>query len=120
VKHFKWTPPQRGKRRIHKKPRSSEIQACRPWLATELSIVRPRILVCLGATAARSLLGKEFSITRQHGKVVESELSPFTIATVHPSSILRAPDAESRRQQMRAFVEDLKQVVVLATKTRAK
>jgi uracil-DNA glycosylase family protein len=120
VKHFKWTPSERGKRRIHKKPRDSEIQACRPWLAAELSVVRPRILVCLGATAAQSLLGKEFSVTRQHGELVESELAPFTIATVHPSSILRAPDAESRRRQMRAFVEDLKQVVVLATKTRAK
>ena len=120
VKHFKWTPSERGKRRIHKKPRSSEIQACRPWLAAELSFVRPRILVCLGATAAQSLLGKEFSVTRRHGKLVESELAPFTIATVHPSSILRAPDAESRRQQMRAFVEDLKQVFVLATKTRAR
>ena len=120
VKHFKWTPAERGKRRIHKKPRYSEIQACRPWLAAELSIVRPRVLVCLGATAAQSLLGKEFSVTRQHGKLVASELAPFTIATVHPSSILRAPDAESRRQQMRAFVDDLKQVVVLATKTPAK
>lgn len=120
VKHFKWTLAERGKRRIHKKPRSSEIQACRPWLAAELSIVRPLILVCLGATAAQSLLGREFSVTRQHGKLVESELAPFTMATVHPSSILRAPDAESRRQQMRAFVDDLRQVVVLATKTHAK
>jgi uracil-DNA glycosylase len=119
VKHFKWTPSERGKRRIHKKPRSSEIQACRPWLAAELSLVRPRILVCLGATAAQSLLGREFSVTREHGKLVESDLAPFIIATVHPSSILRAPDAESRRQQMRAFVEDLKRVVVLATKKRA-
>jgi uracil-DNA glycosylase family protein len=116
VKHFKWTPSERGKRRIHKKPRYSEIQACRPWLAAELSIVRPRILVCLGATAAQSLLGKEFSVTRQHGQLVESELAPFTIATVHPSSILRALDAESRRQQMRAFVDDLKKVTMLATR----
>jgi uracil-DNA glycosylase len=120
VKHFKWTPSERGKHRIHKKPRYSEIQACRPWLAAELSVVRPRILVCLGATAAQSLLGREFSVTRQHGKFVESELAPFTIATVHPSSILRAPDAESRRQQMRAFVDDLKQVAALATKAPAK
>jgi uracil-DNA glycosylase len=87
VKHFKWTLSERGKRRIHKKPRYSEIQACRPWLAAELSVVRPRILVCLGATAAQSLLGKEFSVTREHGKLVASELAPFTIATVHPSSI---------------------------------
>jgi DNA polymerase len=118
VKHFKWTPSERGKRRIHKKPRSSEIQACRPWLAAELSIVRPQVLVCLGATAAQSLFGREFSVTRQHGKLVESDLATYTIATVPPSSILRAPDAESRRQQMRAFVEDLKQVAVFATKIR--
>jgi uracil-DNA glycosylase len=120
VKHFKWTPSERGKRRIHKKPRSSEVQACRPWLAAELSIVRPRILVCLGATAAQSLLGRQFSVTRQRGQLVESDLAPFTIATVHPSSILRAPDAESRRQQMRAFVGDLRKIVMLATKTPAK
>jgi uracil-DNA glycosylase family protein len=118
VKHFKWTPSDRGKRRIHKKPRSSEIQACRPWLTAELSSVKPRVLVCLGATAAQSLLGKEFSVTRQHGKLVESDLAPYAIATVHPSSILRAPDAESRRRQMREFVDDLKQVAALA-KTRA-
>jgi uracil-DNA glycosylase family protein len=118
VKHFKWTPSDRGKRRIHKKPRSSEIQACRPWLTAELSSVKPRVLVCLGATAAQSLLGKECSVTRQHGKLVESDLAPYAIATVHPSSILRAPDAESRRRQMREFVDDLKQVAALA-KTRA-
>jgi uracil-DNA glycosylase family protein len=117
VKHFKWTPSERGKRRFHEKPRSFEIQACRPWLAAELSLVSPKVLVCLGATAAQSLLGKEFSVTRQRGKLVESDLAPFTIATVHPSSILRAPDAESRKQQMRAFVDDLKHVAVLARKS---
>ena len=114
VKHFKWTPSERGKRRIHKKPRASEIQACRPWLAAELTSITPRVLVCLGATAAQSLLGKEFSVTRQHGKLAESDLAPFAIATVHPSSILRAPDAESRRRQMREFVDDLKQVAAMA------
>jgi uracil-DNA glycosylase len=119
VKHFKWTQSERGTRRLHKKPRSSEIQACRPWFTAELSVVRPRILVCLGATAAQSLLGKEFSVTRQHGKLVKSDLAPFTIATVHPSSILRAPDAESHRRQMSEFVDDLRQVATLA-KTRAK
>jgi uracil-DNA glycosylase len=119
VKHFKWTSSERGRRRIHKKPRSSEIQACRPWLTAELTSVKPRVLVCLGATAAQSLLGKEFSVTRQHGKLVESDLALFAMATVHPSSILRAPDAESRRRQMREFVEDLKQVARLA-KTRTK
>jgi uracil-DNA glycosylase family protein len=116
VKHFKWTASERGKRRIHKKPRYSEIQACRPWLTAELSTVKPRVLVCLGATAAQSLLGKEFSVTRQHGKLVESDLAPFAIATVHPSSILRAPDAELRRRQMREFVDDLKQVAALANR----
>jgi uracil-DNA glycosylase len=115
VKHFKWTPSEPGKRRIHKKPRSSEIQACRSWLVAELSSVRPRVLVCPGATAAQTI-GKDFSVTRQCGKLVDSELAPFTIATVHPSSIFRAPDEESRRQQMRAFVEDLEQVVALAVK----
>ena len=120
VKHFKWTPSERGKRRIHKKPRYSEIQACRPWLDAELSIVKPQVLVCLGATAAQSLLGKGFSVTQQHGKLVESELATFTIATVHPSSILRAPDEESRREQMHSFVEDLKYVAALVTKTPAK
>ena len=116
VKHFKWTPSERGKRRIHKKPRYSEIQACRPWLDAELSIVKPQVLVCMGATAAQSLLGKGFSVTQQHGKLVESELAPFTIATVHPSSILRAPDEESRREQMRSFVEDLKHAATLVPK----
>jgi uracil-DNA glycosylase family protein len=120
VKHFKWKPSDRGKRRIHEKPRSSEIQACRPWLAAELAVVKPQILVCLGATAAQSLLGREFSVTRQHGKLVKSDLAPLTIATVHPSSILRAPDAESRRLQMRAFVDDLKHIGVLARKPAAR
>lgn len=114
VKHFKWTPSERGKRRIHKKPRSSEIQACRPWLTAEIRSVKPRVVVCLGATAAKSLLGKEFSVTRQHGKLVESDMAPYAIATVHPSSILRAPDAESRRRQMREFVDDLRQLATLA------
>lgn len=119
VKHFKWTSSERGKRRIHKKPSYSEIQACRPWLTAELNCVKPRVLVCLGATAAQSLLGKEFSVTRQHGKLVESDLAPFAIATVHPSSILRAADAESRQRQMREFVNDLRQIATLA-KIRAK
>ena len=116
VKHFKWTPSERGKRRIHKKPRYSEILACRPWLEAELHAVKPRILVCLGATAAQSLLGKNFSVTRQHGELVDSELAPFAIATMHPSSILRARDAESRQQQMSTFIDDLRQVARLAAK----
>jgi uracil-DNA glycosylase len=107
VKHFKWAPAERGKRRIHKKPRSSEIQACRPWLDAELGLVKPRVLVCLGATAAQSLLGKSFSVSRQRGQMVQSELAPHVVATVHPSSILRAGDERSRQEQMLAFVRDL-------------
>ena len=107
VKHFSWAPDQRGKRRIHKKPRYSEIQACRPWLEAEISATHPRIIICLGATAAQALLGKEFSVMRQRGKFVPSPLAPRVIATVHPSSILRAQDDESRRQQKQAFIRDL-------------
>jgi DNA polymerase len=113
VKHFKWAPSERGKRRIHKKPRYSEIVACRPWLDVELKLVRPQILVCLGATAAQSLLGKSFSVTRQRGRLVASELAPRVITTVHPSSILRAPDEAARKVQMRDFVRDLKAVARL-------
>jgi DNA polymerase len=114
VKHFKWSPAERGKRRIHKKPRYNEIKACRPWLDAELAVVKPKILVCLGATAAQSLLGKSFSVTRQRGQVVKSPLAPLVMATVHPSSILRAQDSESRKTQMRAFVADLKRAALLA------
>jgi len=92
VKHFKWVPAERGKRRIHKKPRSSEIEACRPWLDAELQVVRPEVLVCLGASAAHALLGKDFRVTRDRGKLIASPLAPQVIATVHPSSILRAQD----------------------------
>ncbi|HZW80665.1 MAG TPA: UdgX family uracil-DNA binding protein [Candidatus Deferrimicrobiaceae bacterium] len=113
VKHFKWAPAQRGKRRIHKKPRSSEIQACRPWLDAELEIVKPEILVCLGATAAQSILGSEISVTRQRGQPVASPLGPKVVATVHPSSILRAPDAASRQSQMQEFVRDLTKIAAL-------
>jgi DNA polymerase len=107
VKHFKWSPDERGKRRIHKKPRSAEIQACRPWLDAEIRLVKPRILVCLGATAAQVLLGNDFSVTRQRGRWVGSSLAPKVMGTVHPSSILRARDSESRNTQMQAFVRDL-------------
>src|SRR6185369_9258294 len=92
VKHFKWEP--RGKRRIHQKPNSVEIAACRPWLDAELAVVRPDVLVCLGATAAQALLGRSFRVSRQRGRFVTSALAPRVLATVHPSSILRAPDAE--------------------------
>src|SRR5918999_524509 len=106
VKHFKWTA--RGKRRIHAKPSWGEIAACRPWLEAELAVVRPRVLVCLGATAAQALLGRDFRVTQRRGELVESDLAPVATATVHPSSILRAPDEESRRADYAAFVEDLR------------
>jgi len=108
VKHFKWEP--RGKRRIHSKPNAAEVSACRPWLETEIALVKPRILVCLGATAAQALLGKTFKVSRQRGEFVPSSLAPLVTATVHPSSILRAQDDESRREEMRHFVEDFKKV----------
>ena len=113
VKHFKWTPAERGGRRIHKKPRSSEIEACRPWLDAEIRLVKPQVIVCLGATAAQSLLGKTFSVTRQRGQLVESTLASHVIATVHPSSILRARDDAARQLQTREFVADLKKVASL-------
>jgi DNA polymerase len=118
VKHFKWVPDERGKRRIHKKPRYSEINACRPWLDAELAVVKPQVLVCLGATAAQALLGKDFSVTRRRGELVESGLAPYVMATVHPSSILRAVDHESRHLQMESFVEDLRKIVPLIKKPR--
>ena len=106
VKHFKWRA--RGKRRIHQKPNAEEIAACRPWLDAELAAVRPRVLVALGATAAQALLGRSFRVTRQRGIPVESDLAPFVLATVHPSSILRAPDEPARREAYAAFVADLR------------
>lgn len=107
VKHFKWEP--RGKRRIHAKPNAAEIGACRPWLEVEIALVRPRVLVCLGATAAQALLGRSFKVSRQRGELITSPLAPVVTATVHPSSILRAPD-ETRREEMRRFVHDLKKI----------
>jgi DNA polymerase len=105
VKHFKWRP--RGKRRIHQKPNAEEIKACRPWLDAELETVRPRVLVCLGSTAAQALLGRQFRVTRERGRFVESSLAERVIATVHPSSILRARDDAEREQAMADFVADL-------------
>lgn len=110
VKHFKWVPAERGKRRIHKKPRATEIRACRPWLDAEINQLKPQVLVCLGATAAQSLLGKDFSVSRQRGQLVESPLAPKVMATVHPSSILRAPDEDARKAQKQAFIQDLKTI----------
>jgi uracil-DNA glycosylase family protein len=110
VKHFKWVG--RGKRRIHQKPNWSEIAACRPWLDGELAAVEPRVLVCIGATAAQALLGRQFRVTRERGKRVESDLAQHVLATIHPSAILRG-DPESREQEYAAFVRDLKVVAKL-------
>jgi uracil-DNA glycosylase family protein len=110
VKHFKWRA--KGKRRIHQKPSWSEIAACRPWFDAELGAVKPRVLVCLGATAAQSLIGRDFRITRQRGRPVESDLAPVVVATIHPSAILRADD-EDRDKEMEAFVSDLRGVARL-------
>jgi uracil-DNA glycosylase len=106
VKHFSWEP--RGKRRIHKKPRASEIKACRPWLEAELRAVKPVILVCLGATAAQSVLGPQFKLTQHRGTMQTSPMAPQVLATIHPSAVLRAPDSEGRRLAYDSLVEDLK------------
>ncbi len=105
VKHFKWEP--RGKRRIHKKPNAAEITACRPWLQSEISVVHPRAIVCLGATAAQAVISRSFKVSTQRGIFVPSDLAEFVTATVHPSSILRAPSDEARRIERARFVEDL-------------
>lgn len=111
VKHFKWEP--RGKRRIHAKPNAHEIRACRPWLEAEIEAIHPRILVCLGATAAQSILGREFRVTQRRGEVVPSLLGTPAVATVHPSSILRAPDPATRERELIQFIEDLRSVARL-------
>ena len=108
VKHFKWEA--RGKRRIHAKPNAAEVAACAPWLAAELEVIQPLVLVCLGATAAQALLGRQFRVTADRGKWIESPLAPHVMATVHPSSILRAPDGDTRRLEMARFVSDLRPV----------
>jgi uracil-DNA glycosylase len=110
VKHFKWQA--RGKRRIHQKPNWAEMTACRPWLEAELSVVQPRVLVLLGATAAQTLLGRQFRVTQRRGELVDSDLAEFVTATVHPSSILRGEPSE-REQNFRAFVRDLEVVAKL-------
>jgi uracil-DNA glycosylase len=108
VKHFKWEA--RGTRRIHAKPAWSEQMACKPWLEAELAVVRPRVLVCLGATAAQSLLGKQFRVTKERGRWLESDLAEYVTATIHPSAVLRERDTESRRRALAALVADLKLV----------
>src|SRR6266705_2976797 len=114
VKHFKWEP--RGKRRIHKKPNSREIAACRPWLEAELRLVKPKLLVCLGATAAQAVFGPLFRVTRERGKVLSSKFAPKVLATVHPSSLLRQPDEQSRQREYKRFVLDLRAAVRAAAK----
>lgn len=108
VKHFKFEP--RGKRRIHKKPNALQIAACRPWLDAELAVVRPEIVVLLGATAAQGIMGRNFRVTQHRGQWVQSKIAPFVLATVHPSSILRAQDQESRHREMAQFIADLEPV----------
>lgn len=117
VKHFKWEP--RGKRRLHKKPNALEISACRPWLEAEINAVKPEVVVLLGATAAQGVLGSEFRVTRQRGQWVQSNIAPLVMATVHPSSILRAPDDDSRHEEMRKFVVDLRRVATQIRGLRA-
>jgi DNA polymerase len=111
VKHFKWVP--RGKRRIHSKPSSMEIRACHPWLEEEIRAVAPDAIVCLGATAAQALLGKDFRVTKQRGAFVKSNLAPYVMATVHPSALLRAPDEETRHAEYRRFVDDLRKIATV-------
>jgi len=108
VKHFKFE--ERGKRRIHKKPRVSEVKACHPWLEAEISLLKPEVIVCLGATAAQALLGPKFRLTKERGKFVTHPWGPHVTATIHPSAVLRAPDAEQRHEEYRKFVDDLKGV----------
>jgi uracil-DNA glycosylase family protein len=109
VKHFKWRQG-RGKRRLHQRPNAAEIAACRPWLDAELAVVSPKILVCLGATAAKALLGRNVRVTRDRGRFLESELAPAVTVTVHPSSILRMDDEEERREARRGLSADLRKV----------
>jgi len=111
VKHFKWEP--RGKRRLHSKPNAREIAACSPWLGEELAQLKPVVLVCLGATAAQALLGRSFKLLANRGKVLPTTLAEHAVATVHPSSVLRAPDSESRAQARRDLIKDLKVVAGL-------
>ena len=108
VKHFKFEP--RGKRRLHKKPNMEEIRACRPWLEAEIQVVQPKIIVCLGATAAQAILGPAFRVTKSRGQLLPSTVAPFVLATVHPSSLLRAPDEAARRSGIESFIQDLVEV----------
>ena len=108
VKHFKWEP--RGKKRIHKKPNAAEIAACRPWLQAEIDVIKPRVIICLGSTAAQAVIGPKFRVSTQRATFVKSPLAPFVTATVHPSSILRAPSDDQRHEEMERFISDLKAI----------
>ena len=112
VKHFKWVP--RGPRRIHSKAGAVEIEACFPWLEAEIAAVKPQIIVALGATAAQALFGRTFRVTRDRGRLVPSALAPYALATVHPSSLLRAPDEATQERETRKFVEDLCKVAAIS------
>ncbi len=114
VKHFKWEP--RGKRRLHKKPNALEIAACKPWLEAEIAVVKPRVLLLLGATAAQTLLGPTFRVSRERGRPLRSTLAPCVIASVHPSALLRAPDDETRHREIARFVAELRRVAAILEK----
>jgi uracil-DNA glycosylase len=118
VKHFKFVPIERG-RRLHKKPNAAEIRACNPWLQEEIRLVRPRMIVALGATAAQTLLGKQFRVTQDRGRAIPSELAEAVLATVHPSAILRAP-SDTREEAKQEFIADLKQVAAYLRRPAAR
>ena len=119
VKHFKWERGEKSKRRIHKKPNDAEIRACMPWLEAELELVRPEVVVCLGSTAAQALLGKSFRVTKSRGRKQRAAFAEAVFATVHPSSVLRSPDARARAEARRAIVSDLKKVARYLRSERA-
>lgn len=118
VKHFKFE--ERGKARLHKRPRAGEVRACAPWLRAELELVRPDVLVLLGSTAAQALLGSSFKVTKQRGQPIASELAPLVLATIHPSAVLRAPDSAAREAALESFLSDLRQVAAVIRRKPAR
>ena len=119
VKHFKWERGAKGQRRIHKKPNDAEIRACNPWLAQELRLIRPKVVVCLGATAAQALMGKAFRVTKERGRALAAPFGGTVIASVHPSAVLRAPSGDARAQAEREFLADMKKVAQYLAKRGA-
>ena len=113
VKHFKFE--ERGKRRLHKKPSMTEIKACKPWLEAEMSLLKPEVIVCLGATATQAVLGPKYRLTQERGKFIEHPWAAHVTATIHPSAVLRAPDSDQRHEEYRKFVADLKRVIDMLT-----